>query len=68
VLLFWARPQRVDVLAWMRKHKFEAHSIAFLLMTIPPILLYLVAQSGARSWIIPLLVGRARQRARAIFE
>jgi formate/nitrite transporter FocA (FNT family) len=44
------------MLAWMRKHKFEAHSIAFLLMILPPILLYLAAQDGAVTWIIVLLV------------
>ena len=44
------------MLAWLRKHKFEAHSIAFLLMILPPIPLYLAAQKGAQSWIILLLI------------
>jgi hypothetical protein len=44
------------MLAWMRKHKFEAHSIAFLLMILPPIPLYLAARNGATTWIIILLV------------
>jgi formate/nitrite transporter FocA (FNT family) len=44
------------MLVWMRKHKFEAHSIAFLLMILPPILLYLAAQDGAVTWIIVLLI------------
>jgi hypothetical protein len=44
------------MLVWLRKHKFEAHLIAFLLMILPPIPLYLAAQEGAQSWIILLLV------------
>ena len=41
--------------AWLRGHKFEAHLIAFLLMVLPPIPLYLAARSGAETWIYILL-------------
>lgn len=44
------------MLAWLRKHKFEAHSIAFLLMILPPIPLYMAAREGAQAWIILLLI------------
>jgi hypothetical protein len=42
--------------AWLRKHKFETHSLAFLLMILPPVPLYLAAQNGARAGIILLLI------------
>ena len=43
------------VLNWMRAHKFEAHTLAFALMVLPPAPLYLAAQHGANGWIWPLL-------------
>ena len=45
-----------NILAWLRAHKFEAHTIAFLLMVIPPIPLYFAAQQGATGWIWILLI------------
>lgn len=41
---------------WLREHKFEAHLLAFLLMILPPIPLFLVARNEAVIWIIVLLV------------
>lgn len=40
---------------WFRKHVYETHVIAFLLMVIPPVPLYLAAQQQATAWIWPLL-------------
>jgi len=40
---------------WIRSHKFEAHLLAFLLMVIPPVPLYLAAQRDAAAWIWGLL-------------
>lgn len=44
-----------NLLAWLRAHKFEAHTIAFLLMILPPIPLYFAAQRGATAWVWLLL-------------
>ncbi|MEW5870569.1 MAG: hypothetical protein AB1894_14945 [Chloroflexota bacterium] len=40
---------------WLGKHPFEVHLIAFTLMILPPIPIYLAAQRGATGWIIALL-------------
>ena len=39
------------ILNWIKAHKFETHVIAFLLMVLPPVPLYLAAQRGANGWI-----------------
>jgi hypothetical protein len=38
------------LLNWTRKHKFETHVAAFLLMILPPIAMYLAATQGATQW------------------
>ena len=43
-------------LEWLRTHPFEAHSIVFLLMIIPPIGLYWAVQNGAMTWVYVLLL------------
>lgn len=40
---------------WLGKHPFEVHVIAFALMILPPIPIYLAAQRGATGWIVALL-------------
>jgi hypothetical protein len=40
---------------WIEGHKFNAHVIAFLLMVLPPIPLYLAGRSEASGWFWPLL-------------
>lgn len=40
---------------WLDKYKFEAHLVAFLLMSLPPLPLYLAAQYGRVDWIWALL-------------
>ena len=36
-------------------HKFQAHLLAFLLMVLPPMGMYLAARNGAVGWIWVLL-------------
>ena len=45
-----------NILQWFKAHKFEAHVIAFALMVLPPVPLYLAAHQGATAWIWLLLV------------
>ena len=40
---------------WLQTHKFQAHTLAFLLIALPPIPMYIAVQRGATSWIWPLL-------------
>jgi hypothetical protein len=40
----------------LSNHKFQAHSLAFALMMIPPVFMYLAAVRGATGWIW-ILVG-----------
>lgn len=40
---------------WVKKHKFEAHTIAFLAMLLPAIPLYYAANSGSTIWIVIFL-------------
>jgi hypothetical protein len=51
----------MNILTWLRTHKFEAHMIAFLLMIVPPIPLYFAARQGVTTliWIlmIPFVLG-----------
>jgi hypothetical protein len=51
----------MKLLQWFKDHKFEAHLLAFLLMTIPSVFLYIAAQGGATGWIwvllIPVVIG-----------
>jgi hypothetical protein len=42
---------KTSPLQWLQKHKYESHLMAFLLMAIPPVPLYLAAQHGATGWI-----------------
>jgi len=37
---------------WIANHKFEAHLIIFLLMTIPSVFLYFLPTWGATIWIM----------------
>ena len=39
----------------MSDHKFKVHLLAFALMVLPPIPMYLAAQRGAAGWIWFLL-------------
>lgn len=41
---------------WLRKHTFETHLIAFLVMTLPAIALYFAAQSNLPG-VIWILIG-----------
>jgi hypothetical protein len=40
---------------WLQTHKFQAHTLAFLMIALPPIPMYIAVQRGATSWIWPLL-------------
>jgi len=42
-------------LNWLSKHKFKFQLMAFALMVLPPIPMYLAAQRGAAGWIWFLL-------------
>ena len=42
-------------LAWLRKNKFTAHTIAFLLMTLTPLPLYFAARAGFTGLIWALI-------------
>ena len=46
----------MKIISWMQKHTFETHTLAFLLMILPPIPLYWAAQQGATGWVWFLLV------------
>ncbi len=39
----------------LSEHKFKTHMLAFLLMVLPPVPLYVAAQNGAANWILALL-------------
>ena len=41
--------------AWLKTHAFAAHSLAFGLMAVPSILLFLAARQGAAGWTYGLL-------------
>lgn len=41
---------------WLNRHKFQAYLLAFVLMVLPPVPLYLAARQGAFAWIW-LLIG-----------
>jgi hypothetical protein len=43
------------MMKWLQTHKFQAHTLAFLLIALPPIPMYLAVQGGATGWIWPLL-------------
>lgn len=40
---------------FLSAHKFQAHLLAFVLMVLPPIGMYLAAENGALVWIWGLL-------------
>jgi hypothetical protein len=40
---------------WLKTHAFEAHTLAFLLMILPPVGLYFTAGQGALGWSVALL-------------
>jgi hypothetical protein len=42
-------------LKWLSTHKFEVHTLAFLMMVLPPVPLYIAAQRGAELWIWALM-------------
>jgi len=44
-----------DFIKWLRKNTFKVHLLAFLLMMIPPALLYFAAGSGNLTLIWSLL-------------
>jgi hypothetical protein len=46
------------VVKWLRKNTFRVHLVAFLLMIIPPALLYLAAETGATGaiWLLLAMV------------
>jgi len=44
-----------NIYRYFNEHKFESYVIAFLLMTIPPLLMYYAAQDGNISLIFVLL-------------
>lgn len=41
--------------AWINRHKYPLHSLALILMVLPPIGMYLAASAGAAIWIWVLL-------------
>jgi hypothetical protein len=49
------------IFTWLRSHlfhskaSFQAYLIAFMLLALPPIPMYLAATSGAMIWFWPLL-------------
>jgi hypothetical protein len=43
-------------LDWLYRRKFQAYLLAFALMVLPPVPLYLAARQGADAWIW-LLIG-----------
>jgi len=51
----------MNILTWLHTHKFEAHTIAFIMMIVPPIPLYFAAQRGFTTliWVlmIPFILG-----------
>ena len=36
---------------WLNTHKFQMHALAFGLMMVTPVLMFLAAQGGAVGWI-----------------
>jgi hypothetical protein len=40
---------------WLKSHKFEAHTLSFLLMVLPPAGMFYAAQNGADGLIWALL-------------
>jgi hypothetical protein len=40
---------------WLKSHKFEAHTLSFFLMVLPPAGMFYAAQSGAEGLIWALL-------------
>jgi hypothetical protein len=44
-----------QLMQWLHKHNFWAYLLAFLLMILPPVGLYVAAQAGATGWIWALL-------------
>lgn len=40
---------------WLQDRAYPLHVVAFLLMLISPLLMYLAAQQGATTWIYPPL-------------
>lgn len=45
----------IEIGQWYRKHQFTVHLVAFCLMVVPSILLYLAAGAGSSLWIWVLL-------------
>jgi hypothetical protein len=45
----------MNTIKWLRKNTFKVHLVAFLLMIIPPALLYFAAERGDPDLIWPLL-------------
>ncbi len=42
-------------LNWLSDHKFKVHLLAFALMVLPPVPMYMAAQRDAAGWIWFLL-------------
>jgi len=43
------------LLKWIRTHSFTAHTIAFVLLMVSPIPMFLAAREGSLGWIAGLL-------------
>jgi 4-amino-4-deoxy-L-arabinose transferase-like glycosyltransferase len=44
-----------DIVDWLNKHTYEIHSLAFGMMVLASVGLYLAAQAGSTSWIWGLI-------------
>jgi uncharacterized membrane protein YedE/YeeE len=44
-----------DTTTWVNRHKHRLHSLALVLMVVPPVGMYLAAGAGALIWIWVLL-------------
>jgi len=44
-----------NLTAWVNRYKYPLHSLALILMVLPPVGMYLAAQAGAVIWIWVLL-------------
>ena len=43
------------MIEWLRTNKYESYLLAFALMVLPPIPMYIAAQQGASGWIWSLI-------------
>jgi hypothetical protein len=47
--------EKIAMQIWIKQHKFELALLAFILMVLPPVGLFLAAERGDTSWIWVLL-------------